>query len=253
MSRRPLPFALVCLDLDGTLIDPDGDPAPLLTLRSLLIEAGAAGTRLAFATGRGPAEVRQFVAEGVLPRPDFLLAELGTVIHAWEGDGLRELPDGPVWSDWNGPLVEQMAAALPALRPRPPERSGPYKKSFYVSEEEHAAATAALERQLAAAGIRASVVFVPPRYLHVTPAGSGKEVALRILTELLGLVPGDVLVAGDSEVDRGLLAMCPSAILVGNAPEALKTDIRNHLPHVYIAAARGAAGVLEGIAAMGSR
>jgi sucrose-6F-phosphate phosphohydrolase len=248
--RRPLPFALVCLDLDGTLIDPDGDPESLEALRSLLTEAGAAGTRLAYATGRGPADVQQLVAERVLARPDFLLAELGTIFYAWEGDGLRELPESPAWSDWDGPLVERLAAELPELRPRPPERSGVYKRSFYVREEEQAAVAGILERRLASAGIRARLFFVAPKYLHVIPAASGKEAALRALMERHGLAPDDVLVAGDSEVDRGLLAEVPHAILVGNAPEALKEEVQRASPHVYIATGRAAAGVLEGIDAI---
>jgi len=240
--------ALVCLDLDGTLIVPESDPGPLAELRALLADAQAAGTRLVYATGRGPSEVQQFVADGVIPRPDFLLAELGTVLHAWKGDGLREVPDGFVWRDWDRPLVERLAAGLPQLRPRPPERSGRYKKSFYVDEDEQVEVRELLARQLEAAGVRARVDFVPPKYLHVVPAGSGKEVALRILAERLGVSAGDILVAGDNEVDRGLLAECPHAILVGNAPEAFKAEVRERLPHVYIAAGRGAAGVLEGIA-----
>lgn len=250
--RRPLPFALVCLDLDGTVIDPEGDPESLETLRSLLAEAGAAGTRLVYATGRGPGEVRQLVAEEVLLRPDFLLAELGTVVYEWAGDGPQEMPDSPAWSDWDGPLIERLAAELPQLRPRPPERSGPYKKSFYVKAEEQAAVVEILKRQLTAAGLRASLLFMPPKYLLVTPAGSGKEVALRSLAERLGLARSDILTAGDSEVDLGLLAEFPHAILVGNASEAMKEAVRRDAPHVYMANGRGAAGVLEGIEALGA-
>jgi len=241
-----IPFALVCLDLDGTLIVPESDPGPLAELGSLLAASRTAGTRLAFATGRGMREVRQLVAAGVLPRPDFLLAELGTVVYEW-ADGEPRIAVEPAWSRWDGELVERLAGALPQLRPRLPERSGPFKKSFYVAEEDHAAVTAVLERELEAAGLAARILFVPPRYLHVVPEGSGKEAALRALAERLRLPEGDILVAGDSEVDRGLLEHFPHAILVGNAPETLKEEIRRRAPHVYVAAGPGAAGVLEGL------
>ena len=204
MSRhRPLPCALACLDLDGTLIDPEGDSASRETLSLLLTVATALGTRLAYATGRGAAEVHQLVAAGELPRPGFLLAELGTVLYAWEEDGPREMAESPAWTAWDGPLIERLAGARPELRPRRPERSGPYKKTFTVDAGEQAAVREILARQLTAAGLRVHLLFEPPSLLFVVPAGSGKEVALRVLRSRLGIAAADVLAAGDGEVGLG--------------------------------------------------
>jgi hydroxymethylpyrimidine pyrophosphatase-like HAD family hydrolase len=245
---EPFPFALVCLDLDGTVIDPEGgDAAPRAALWSLLAAARTTGTRLAFATGRSAGEVRQLVGEGLLPRPDFLLAEIGTALYEWPDDEPRELAVASPPAAWSGELVASAVASLPEIQPRLPARSGVYKKSFYLGVEEQAGVTAALARRLGGLGVRSRILFAPPRYLYLIPEGCGKEVALGALAARLHLEKSDILVAGDNELDRALLAEFPYAILVGNAAAAIKEEVRRLSPHVYIAVGRGAAGVREGM------
>ena len=54
-------------------------------------------------------------------------------------------------------------------------------------------------------------------YLEVIPAGAGKDPAMHVLCEALGLTPNEVMALGDHDIDAPLLRAAGLGIAMGNA------------------------------------
>ena len=54
-------------------------------------------------------------------------------------------------------------------------------------------------------------------YLEVIPAGTGKDTAMHVLCEALGLTPDEVMALGDHDIDAPLLRAAGLGIAMGNA------------------------------------
>ena len=54
-------------------------------------------------------------------------------------------------------------------------------------------------------------------YLEVIPAGAGKDTAMHVLCEALGLTPDEVMALGDHDIDAPLLRAAGLGIAMGNA------------------------------------
>ena len=85
---------LLATDLDRTLL-PNGpqpeSPQARPWLARLIAEAGLT---LAFVSGRHLELVESAIAEFHLPRPDFVIGDVGTTVYRREGEGWRE------WAEW---------------------------------------------------------------------------------------------------------------------------------------------------------
>ncbi len=265
MGRR-----LLATDLDRTLL-PNGaqreDPAARPLLAAL---AERLDLLLAYVTGRRLELVEEALAEYALPRPDFVLADVGTTLHLARGGGWER---SRAWSerlarDWGGRRAADVAPLLrgdPALELQEPAAQGEFKLSFFASLDVDAPAL--LDRAhaaLAEAGLRSAVVHSVDEaagrgLVDVLPACGTKLGALEFLLADRGLAPADVVFCGDSGNDLEVLVSHLPSVLVANADEAVRARAlheareRGHEANLY--AARGgllgmngnyAAGILEG-------
>ena len=228
---------LLCTDLDGTVLgDPEGEAA-------FRAWAQARPMTLAYVTGRNRDNVLGLVAEGRLPRPDFLVCDVGTTLHDLSDPhnrlGAHFLGLAPL--GWPAEAIR--AAGQHERTPlQGPEGQGPYKCSFYWDGDddslvEFMARLAPLHgwRLIPSAG----------RYLDILPRPFGKDQAVRFLAAALGLSLAQVLVAGDMGNDADMFRIGACGILPSNAlDEAVEAASGSLHYHSRLPAGRG---LLDGI------
>lgn len=102
-----------------------------------------------------------------------------------------------------------------------------------------------IRRILREAGLRCRVILSLDMYLDVIPVRGGSDISMRHLLYKWGFAPEQVLVAGDSGNDEGMLKGRTLGVVVGNySPELEK--LRNW-PRIYFAESSHARGIVEGI------
>jgi len=264
---------LVCTDLDRTLI-PNG-PAPESPAAERLFAALAArpDVTLAYVSGRHRSLVEDAMAQYDLPRPDFVLGDVGTTIYRVESARTwhrLESWEIAIAEDWcgreNGDLAG-LLSDLPGLTLQEPHKQNRFKLSYYVDDREDMAILLGIaSARLEGAGVRARLVSSRDDVsglglLDVLPERASKRHAIEALLQIGGFGPDQTVFCGDSGNDLEVLVSPIPAVLVANArPEikqqaALLAEKQGCTGQLYIA--RGGflgmngnyrGGMLEGIA-----
>ena len=242
-----MPIKLFSSDLDGTLL---GNPESSHRFKQVW-EALPANRRplLCYNTGRLLDDVLALIAAELLPKPDYIIAGVGTQLYdAQLGEPIAKFNE-QVRVGWDLAKIEQILTAFPGVSRQPPEFLHPYKSSWYL----HAAPPEILETlrsQLADAGLNVSVVYSSGRDLDVLPAKTNKGHALEWLASHLDFPLSQILVAGDTGNDSSMFLLPHvQGIVVENAQPELHEAVV-HLPN-YSAERAFADGVLEGLAHFG--
>ncbi|MGV8989008.1 MAG: HAD-IIB family hydrolase [Cypionkella sp.] len=233
------PWLLVS-DIDDTLT---GDREGLARLWQA-VRAHPDRLRLALNSSRPAASVDATLAaefpEGFAP--DAVITGMGSEVRIggdWAADwSLR-------WSDWPRDTIVTLVTDL-GFAPHAAEFQTPAKASFAVKG---AAARDQVLDALAAEGLPVRAIFSGESDLDLLAPGAGKDAAMRFLAEKLGIPPDRVVAAGDSGNDRAMFEEAARAIAVGNA----RRELIETMPpaKTYHARAHHAAGVLEGLIALG--
>ena len=239
-SLRRQPRLLVC-DIDGTLTGCETGARAFAAWR--------AERQLPFvvATGRSFPAARSILGDWRLPQPDAYIVDVGTRI-------MLPVPDGgwqecPLYAQrlaagWDRAAVIAALDGLP-LTPQPPAVNGPYKLSYFGTPGD----AEGIREALARAGLRARVIHSHGRLIDVLAPGGGKAAAIAAYAGQQGMTLADCAAAGDSGNDLDMLDACGHAIVVGNADADL--DGLRHRHGLRRVAARHAAGVMEGLVALG--
>lgn len=242
-GAEPRRTRLFCSDLDGTLL---GNPEATRRFKEAW-EALPARSRplLVYASGRLVQDILGLLASGALPSPDYAIGGVGTQIHdCRRGRSIVEYNQA-YRAGWDLARVEAVVEAFPGVTRQPPQFLHPYKSSWFL-DQATPEAIAALEKSLADAGLRATVLYSSGRHLDVLPRDATKGGALRWLCERIPVPLDAVLVAGDSGNDRSLFLL-PGVhgIVVENAqPELIEAAVA--VP-TFNATMVLADGVLEGL------
>lgn len=241
---RPLDPARLVLatDLDGTLLA--GPHEARRRVRDLFSGA-LPGATLVFVTGRGLETVIPLLSDPTVPRPHYIIADVGATIVDADLRPVEPLAH-EIAASWPGSqAVLRALAGFPGLvrQSVPQER----RCSFYAAED---AITPALRAAVDALGC--DLLFSAGRYLDVLPRGVGKGVAVRRLAALAGFDPAHVVVAGDTLNDLSMFEEGFRGVVVGGAEPALVQAVRK-MPHVVVADAAGCGGILQAFARHGLR
>jgi HAD superfamily hydrolase (TIGR01484 family) len=258
---------LLATDLDRTLL-PNGDqpesPLARLRFRSLVTRPEV---RLAYVTGRHRELVEAAMAEYELPRPDFVIADVGTSLHEVHADDWRQVQEWQqaVATDWGGHSHAKMAAMVgevPGLRMQEAAKQGACKLSYYAPALPNPAELLSRVRErLAASGARVNLVWsvdetTATGLLDVLPACASKLHALEFLRLRLVVPLNRTVFAGDSGNDMEVLVSGIPSVLVANAQASVRAEAmaRADAPNLYLANGgllgmngNYSAGILEGV------
>lgn len=233
---------VLATDLDGTLLA--GTHEARRRIRDLFSGA-LPGAKLVFVTGRGLETVIPLLSDPTVPRPDYIIADVGATVVDADLRPVEPLAH-EIAARWPGSqAVLRALAGFPGLvrQSVPQER----RCSFYASEE---AITPALRAAVDALGC--DLLFSAGRYLDVLPRGVGKGVAVRRLAAVAGFDPAHIVVAGDTLNDLSMFEEGLRGVVVGGAEPALVQAVRKS-PRVVVADAAGCGGILQAFARHGLR
>ncbi len=239
-KRLPEFDRLIISDLDNTL---DGDDEALREFIDMLHDSGR-HIGFGIATGRRLDDVLSWIEERNLPRPDVLAAAVGTELYY--GDKLT--PD-QAWKReisayWKPEEVRQVLDQIDGLSRQADHEQTEFKVSYQI-DPAVAPSVQRIRRRLREAGLRVKVIYSLGMFLDVLPIRGGSELAIRHLAYRWGFAAEQLLVAGDSGNDEGMLKGRTLGVVVGNySPELEKL---RKMPRIYFAKGHHARGILEGI------
>lgn len=257
-----LPPSYLVTDLDGTFIPLPDEPSHRKALQEFhrLREASSFG--LVFCTGRHFESTAAGMTEFDLPRPDWIICDVGTSVYHLTDSGFRLYPPyqehlaEKVGAHDRGE-VEQLLEPVEHLTLQCESHQGPYKISYecVTSRLEDLVDTVAdlLKDRELAYEVHGSVdPFLDCGLIDLLPTGVSKAYAVIWLATHADFTPDEVIYAGDSGNDLSALSAGFRAILVSNASPGLDVKIRERLGDpesdrlLYCASASATAGVLEG-------
>jgi len=236
-------ISLFSSDLDGTLL---GNREASLRFKAAWEELDPSSRPvLVYNSGRLIDDMLELLKGGLLPEPDFLIGGVGTQIYDYRASQpLIEFNDS-FRDGWDLGKVKAVLEEFPGVTLQPPEFLHPYKDSYFLyratPDDIHD-----LEKRLADAGLRATVVYSSARDLDILPADADKGHALQWLCEKRGFALHETIVAGDTGNDSSMF-LIPGVrgIVVENAqPDLLEAVVQ--VP-VYGAMQILADGVIEGL------
>lgn len=232
---------VLAADLDGTLLG--GEMTDRWRLCAAL--ARHPEVTVVFATGRGLPAVREALRDRLVPRPRWIIADIGATIL----DGINLSPVEPLQTrlrvGWPG--TERVRATLsrfPALKYQD-DVAQDGRCSFHLPSDQ---LTADITDTVEALGCR--WIYSADRYFDVLPPRASKGSALRALAHQQGWSTDAILVAGDSLNDLSLFSLGTHGVIVGNAEPALLSAVPAQ-DTVYRPAHPGAAGVLRALQSLG--
>nr|WP_319483873.1 HAD family hydrolase [uncultured Cohaesibacter sp.] len=238
IARKPFVLAT---DLDGTFLG--GSDADRKALYDW-IEANRDSVGLVFVTGRDPEFIVELTSRQGVPRPEFVVGDIGTTIARVTAEGhVEPIPDlehdiAAAWGD-SGDRVRDALADIRGLTIQPTRFR--YRVSYDMDPALFDPSACSI---IDAMGL--DWIISADSYFDVLPKGFSKGPSLLKLIAHLGLDASRVLAAGDTLNDLTMLECGVPAVAVGGAERPLLERV-SFLDHVYVAEAIGAAGIAEAI------
>ena len=261
-GSRQNPDILVS-DLDGTFIplpDVDQNEADLRRLSELIENHGFT---LIFATGRSFSSVLRAIEDYQLPTPDWIICNVGTSIYKKSGNSFSELPTyqkiiSEICGGTDHGEIKAALRHLEALQLQSEINQATFKISYSCegigSHELVDQINKILQQETLCYSSLAG--FSPQsnrEMIDVLPKGVNKAYALDWLSDLLKWTPDRIFYAGDSGNDLAALTSEYASVLVGNAKDRLRLEVRELLKTdenskpCYFAKSPATSGVLEGM------
>ncbi len=241
-SPRSLPQfdRLIIADLDNTL---GGDDEALQEFAELL-QGNARNVGFGIATGRRLDDVVKWIDENHLPRPDVIAAAVGTELYYGKNLNLDKAWHSQISAHWKPDDVRKVLDQVPGLTLQDEHEQTQFKISYRL-EPAKAPGIQRIRRILRENGLRVNVILSLGIFLDIIPIRGGSDLSIRHLIYRWGFSPEQLLVAGDSGNDEGMLKGRTLGVVVGNYGKELE-KLRK-LPRIYFAKGRHARGILEGI------
>lgn len=230
---------LLATDLDGTFLAGDARQRKKLYR---MVESHPE-IQLVWVTGRGLEAVLPLLSDTALPRPDFVICDVGaTVVRTSNMQPVQPL-QWEIESRWPGEYaVSQAMAGFEGLvRQDVPQQR---RCSYYCDPILLDSLRGDIETQ--AAGLGCEVLYSADRYLDILPRGTDKGRTLSSLIHHLDVAAPRVLVAGDTLNDLSMYTAGFPGVCVG-ASEAPLLSATARMANVLQADAPGCGGILEAI------
>lgn len=258
--------SMLATDMDGTLIPlPEAKSENTEDLQLLKDLIQCREIRLAYVTGRHRKSVEQAIREFNLPVPEFLVCDVGTTILQYRKSrgGFEDWPHyachlHSIVADQTVETVRELCFDIRGLQAQEPEKQGPFKVSFYCERKQLTPIVDVIVHRLTRADSKWSVIssvdpFNGQGLIDVLPLGVSKAFALDYLARKNELPSSSIIFCGDSGNDMAALTAGFRSVVVGNAPEELKSAVRSlHQKkgwnnRLFIAQRYATSGVIEGV------
>lgn len=232
---------VLATDLDGTFLGGD-DTERDVFYKWITTHRDKIG--LIFVTGRDPEFITDMTRTTAVPRPDYVVGDVGTTIAAVSDDHSIEpieILEGEIaqrWGDAHARVKAVLTDAPGLTLQQTPFR---YRMSFDLDPATFDAS--AIDR---VQDLGLDVLISDNRFFDVLPRGISKGPSLKRLLAHLGLREDRTLVAGDTLNDLSMLALGLPAVAVGGSEPALIEKLRGR-PHVHLADGIGVSGIAEAI------
>ncbi|MBV0911147.1 HAD-IIB family hydrolase [Anianabacter salinae] len=232
---------VLATDLDGTFLG--GTEADRQGLYDW-IEARRDSVGLVFVTGRDPAFIAHLCEGRGVPRPDYVIGDVGTTIARMGEHGQPQpIPEleaqiAALWDDAGGRVRAALDGA-PGLTLQP--TAFRYRVSYDLDPAHYDASAEATIRAMGH-----DVLISDNRFFDVLPKGISKGPSLLRFLDRFGIDRARCLAAGDTLNDLSMLLAGVPAVAVGGAEKALVAELAG-APHVHLAEGIGAAGIAEAI------
>jgi sucrose-6F-phosphate phosphohydrolase len=261
---------LLCTDMDRTVIPNGRQPEHPNARRAFGQLCALEGLCLVYVTGRHRQLVQEAIANWQLPRPDYVITDVGTKIYQLVQGKWHEMLSWQkqIASDWRGKTHDDLRQALlfcPQLVLQEHSRQNDFKLSYYLQlSADREKIFAAVEEQLTLLGVDASLIWSIDEQeqiglLDVLPRHATKLHAIEFLQHHLGYKHHEVIFAGDSGNDLPVLVSPVQSVLVANAEPEIRQQAQNEARNngcahtLYLAqdnfplGGNYAAGVLQGV------
>jgi HAD superfamily hydrolase (TIGR01484 family) len=256
------PF-LLASDMDGTLLPNSNHPYDASAYdRFRELVSVSDFLTLAYISGRHLELAEKGIAEFSVPTPHYFVGDVGTSLYKREADIWIKSHEWfeEIAPDFNGNTGKEVLSwfeAIDGISPQETEKQGDFKTSFYYELDQD---VSKIQEQIRVIIEQkgGNMVVVPSidhvkniGLIDILPASATKEHALRFLVNLLGIPNDSVLYCGDTGNDIHPLTSGFPAVLVGNAKEELREEVREvakkrgTLETVYFAKKPYAEGILE--------
>ncbi|MGV3484808.1 MAG: HAD-IIB family hydrolase [Planctomycetaceae bacterium] len=256
---------LLATDLDGTLIPPETatDHSPELRALQRLKQSALEGElAIVYVTGRHIESVLQVMETVSLPRPTWIICDVGSSLYVSQQESYQIVDDyvthlDQVTGGCDAQSLRSILFSVDGLTLQEAEKQRRYKLSYYCDSMRIQTCVAHIETILQAQDLPYGVIssidpFDGRGLIDVLPANIDKAYALNWWAAWQGLDPKQIVFAGDSGNDYAAFISGFRGILVGNADIALADRLRMHHLHagtsdrIYFAKSIHTAGVLEG-------
>jgi HAD superfamily hydrolase (TIGR01484 family) len=232
---------VLATDLDGTFLGgTDKDRAAFYGW----IEANRDRIGLIFVTGRDPGHISNLTRKMGVPRPDYVVGDVGTTIAEMGSDHMlspiAEL-EAEIVEAW-GDASARVQASLHSIAGLTLQSTG-FRHRVSFDMDADLFDTRALD---IVADLGLDALISDNRYFDVLPKGVSKGPSLLRLLAHLGVDNARTLVAGDTLNDLSMLSLGLPAVAVGNSEPALLEKLSG-LDHVVFAKGEGVMGIADAI------
>ncbi|MEI3799892.1 MULTISPECIES: HAD-IIB family hydrolase [unclassified Chitinophaga] len=224
---------LLATDLDGTFLG--GTAADKEQLYSLLQQQK--DIQLVFVTGRGIPSVLSLLENNALPRPEYIIGDVGATVTHLPTLTAVEPVQSHIAAKWPGDHVRETLKTVRGLLHQDAHQQ--YRCSYYYNDSTDIEGA----REIAAS-LQCDLVLSAGKYLDILPAGVNKGFTLKQLLQVLALPHQKVLVAGDSMNDYSMYESGFKGVVVGDSEPELIARTAG-MSNVLQAQRAGAGGILE--------
>ncbi|MDQ6950866.1 MAG: HAD-IIB family hydrolase [Mariprofundales bacterium] len=244
LSRRPVLYrdAAIITDLDQNLLGDSDSLAEFITM----MQRHRKQVSFGIATGRTLTSALTTLRKYRIPRPDILIASLGTEIY-YAPNLTRDF----IWSRhinrrWHRSDLVDLLKPLPGLKMQPKQCQTPLKLSYYI-DPAVAPDIQEINRLLLQNDHSVNVIFSHGQFLDILPDRASKGYALRWVAEQLDIPLENILVAGGSGADDDMMRGAMRAVVVANRHEEELSELTDG-EQIYFADHGHAAGIMEAVA-----
>lgn len=238
--RLPQIDRLIIADIDNTLT---GNDAAMYDFFNL-IAAAEDNVGFGIATGRRYEDVMEIMQQHDMPTPEVLITSVGTEIYYGKNHTLDRSWNKHIDFRWEPERIREVLSEIEGLYLQEANEQSKYKISYRV-DFSVAPRLNAIKRILRSHNLKVRVIASLGMFLDIIPSRAGSGLSIRHMAFKWGFPLEQILIAGDSGNDEGMLTGNTLGVVVGNYSRELE-KLRKY-PRIYFAEAHNAAGIIEGV------